>query len=463
MAEITTLVGKTLLSRYKVIKQIGRGGFAYTYLAIDTALPNQPFCVVKRLSPQSSNEQKESIAKKLFEREAKSLYHLGEHDRIPRLYAHFCQEGQFYLVQEFIQGRELSEEIQPGNQLSESETIELLREILEVLKVIHDGNLIHRDLKPSNIMRREKDGKLVIIDFGIVKEFNIDTTLRTPNTTRIGSSGYMAHEQALGYPQLASDIYAVGIIGILALSGLKAKDVTVESKSRESLWRSKIEVSNKLGDFLEKMVRFDFQQRYHDASEALHDLNLLFPSSSAIDDENNNLNSGKRLKFKITIGAISGLIAIGIAGFFLTNKYYHTADLDRLEKYLSQEKWDKADRTTDRIIIQSIGNQLGIDEINDNLSCEELTEMNQLWQSYSDNRFGFKIQKQIYLDSGNQLDEYSEKNYQEFRDLIGNDNISEGEKPLGYYPTLNTIYQKKQSLHSLAHWMLLYRSKTCGL
>ncbi|MGF1488777.1 MAG: GUN4 domain-containing protein [Prochloraceae cyanobacterium] len=463
MTETISLVGKTLLSRYVVLKQIGRGGFAYTYLAIDTALPNRPYCVVKRLSPQNPNEQKLAIAKKLFEREAKSLYHLGEHDRIPRLYAHFCQDEQFYLVQEFIEGTELSEEIEPDRQLSEVETIELLREILEVLKVIHDGNIIHRDLKPSNIMRRKKDGKLVIIDFGIVKEFDFHANRHQPNTTKIGSSGYMSPEQSLGYPQLASDIYAVGVIGIIALSGLRPKDIKVDSKSGEIFWRDRVKMSDKLADFYSKMMCFDFQKRYQNADEALTALNEIFPEtiSSARKKRRTTQNIVKSLT--VTLGSILGLISIGIAAKFLINANSYTKDLVKLEEHLSQQNWQEADLVTDRILIESIGNELQIDAIESNLNCQELIEVNQLWKQYSDGEFGFTVQKQIYLETGRELQEYSLDNYQDFRDRVENNSAVEAEKPPGYYPTLSTIYPQQKSLHSLAHWIVLERTQVCGL
>lgn len=463
MTEKISLVGKTLLSRYVVLKKIGRGGFAYTYLAIDTALPNRPYCVVKLLSPQNPSAQKFTIAKKLFEREAKSLYHLGEHDRIPRLYAHFCQDEQFYLVQEFIEGTELSAEIKPGQKLSEAETIELLREILEVLKVIHQANIIHRDLKPSNIMRRKKDGKLVIIDFGIVKEFNLEQNQPESNTTKIGSSGYMAPEQSLGYPQLASDIYAVGVIGVIALSGLKPKQIKSESKSEEVLWQSKVKLGEKMTEFLNKMMYLDFQRRYQNATEALEALDEIFPQPLSGSKQKSQSKSEKIKYLGIALGSILGLISIGIAAKFLTNTYVYNVGIERLEEYLSQQKWQEADTMTDKIIIQSIGNELEIDAIENNLRCQKLIEINQLWKQYSDGNFGFTIQKEIYLETGQKIQEYSEKNYRDFRNLVEYNSSPDAEKPPGYYPTLSTIYPQQESLHSLAHWILLERTQVCGL
>ena len=176
------LIGRKLRSRYEIIKKIGNGGFGDTYLARDLDLPGthsgDHLCVVKHLKPKNPHPDVFSTAKKLFFREADSLYDLSEYaprsgtcgGRIPRLYARFEEDGEFYLVQELVDGHDLSEEILLDEPWSEEETVNLLREILEVLAVVHQKNIIHRDIKPSNIMRRNRDKKLVLIDFGAVKE-----------------------------------------------------------------------------------------------------------------------------------------------------------------------------------------------------------------------------------------------------------------------------------------------------
>ncbi|MEO1670969.1 MAG: serine/threonine-protein kinase, partial [Cyanobacteria bacterium J06631_2] len=193
------LIGRTLLSRYKITKSLGGGGFGDTYQAVDLALPNNPPCMVKHLLPKSSHPSILPIAKELFEREAQTLYDLGVHNQIPRLYAHFEENGEFYLVQEFIDGHDLSQEITVGTKLNEKQTAQLVQDILEVLAFVHKQNVIHRDIKPSNIMRRKQDGKLVLIDFGSVKVLSalvINSQGMTDVTIGVGSPGYMPSEQA---------------------------------------------------------------------------------------------------------------------------------------------------------------------------------------------------------------------------------------------------------------------------
>jgi formylglycine-generating enzyme required for sulfatase activity len=275
------MLGRTLRNHYQIIKDLGEGGFGDTYLAKDLDLPGHPHCVVKHLKPKDPNPAILLIAKGLFDKEAQTLYKLGKlHDQIPSLSAHFEENGEFYLVQDFIEGHDLTKELILGKKSSESHTIKLLHEILEVLAIVHQQNVIHRDLKPANLMRRQ-DGKIILIDFGAVKEIGtmvVNAQGQTSFTVGIGTSGYMPSEQAKGKPKLCSDIYAVGMIGIQALTGQPPHTLPEDPQTGEVIWRNRAQVSNNLGNILDKMVRDNFSQRYQDAGEALQAiLSLLSP------------------------------------------------------------------------------------------------------------------------------------------------------------------------------------------
>ncbi|MFN5991136.1 MAG: WG repeat-containing protein, partial [Dolichospermum sp.] len=271
------MIGTILRQRYRIIKQLGKGGFGETYLAEDLDIPvtPKPVCVVKKLHP----EEIDQYTIRLFEQEAKTLYKLGQnHNQIPKLYAYF-QEGQdFYLVQEFIDGHDLTQEISPGKKLSENDVIQLLRDVLEILVYVHENKVIHRDIKPANIMRR-KDGKLVLIDFGIVKQINNTITMKSGSTKRtkplIGTLGYMPTEQAIGKPKYSSDIYALSIMVIQALIDLYPWNLPKDDDG-EIIWNDKIEISGNLEKIITKMVSDDWTQRYRNAKEALDELNQIF-------------------------------------------------------------------------------------------------------------------------------------------------------------------------------------------
>ncbi|MDE5098852.1 MAG: bifunctional serine/threonine-protein kinase/formylglycine-generating enzyme family protein [Trichodesmium sp. St16_bin4-tuft] len=265
--------GKILRSHYKIIKHLGTGGFGYTYLAQDLDLPGYPKCVVKHLKPKSLDPGVLSVARKLFEREAGSLYKLGNNsDKIPKLFAHFQEGGEFYLVQEYIEGQDISQELASRKKLSESDTIALVKGILEALTVAHQNNVIHRDIKPQNLMRRRSDNKIILIDFGAVKEIDIlsiDQNGRTILTVAVGTPGYMPSEQSNGKPKLSSDIYAVGMVGIKALTGKEPHSLLTDPKTGNVIWRNEAQVSNYLANILDKMVHEYFPQRYENAMEVL--------------------------------------------------------------------------------------------------------------------------------------------------------------------------------------------------
>ena len=280
------MIGRTLRKRYQIITLLGSGGFGDTYLAKDLDLPGHPHCVVKHLKPKDPNPAVLPIAKRLFDTEAQTLYKLGKlHDQIPTLSAHFEEHGEFYLVQDLILGHDLTKEIIARKKLSESYTITLLQNILEILAIVHQQNVIHRDLKPANLMRRQ-DGKIIIIDFGAVKEIStlvVNAQGQTTVSIVIGSAGYMPSEQAKGKPQLSSDIYAVGMIGIQALTGLHPQTLPEDPTTGEVIWRNQAQVSNNLANILDRMVRDHFSQRYQNAEEALQ---AILPLSSNIPGSN---------------------------------------------------------------------------------------------------------------------------------------------------------------------------------
>ncbi len=281
----SSLIGTVLRNHYKIIKILGHGNFGDTYLAIDQDLPDSPKRVVKHLSPKELDISSFPTIQRLFNLEAKCLYHLGQaHDQIPQLYGHFEQQGQFYLVQEFVDGQNLAEELTLGKYQTEAEVIELLAEILSILAHVHQQNVIHRDIKPQNIMRRSSDGKLVLIDFGAVKEINLiktDGDGQTSLTVSIGSSGYMPNEQANGRPKLSSDVYAVGMIGIRCLTGTHPSRLHEDPQTGDIQWQGRVNVSPALADVICKMTRNNFSQRYFSATEALAALRTAFPNPTS--------------------------------------------------------------------------------------------------------------------------------------------------------------------------------------
>lgn len=271
------MLGTIIDRRYKIISQLGYGYYGETYLAQDTRRMGRQ-CVIKRLQAASSNSKEIQDTKGFFESEARILESLGrEHDQIPDLIDYFEANQEFYLVQELIEGYPLSAVLSTGQRLPEIEVIDILLGVLGVLSFVHRCQVIHRDIKPSNLMRRYKDGKIVLIDFGAVKQVRtnlFEAQGRITVTRVIGTPGYMPIEQAKGKPRFCSDIYALGMTAIEALTGVPPSQLA-ENNLGEVIWQQQAQVTPELAAIIEKMVRPQVSDRYQSADEVLRDLQKL--------------------------------------------------------------------------------------------------------------------------------------------------------------------------------------------
>jgi eukaryotic-like serine/threonine-protein kinase len=271
--QLDNLIG----GRYLVVRSLRKTHLCETFIAQDTQLPGHPLCVVKQLKPQSSEEFVLNTAQRLFDNEANVLYKLGSHPQIPRLLAHLQVEDQFYLVQEFIEGKDLSqEEVGSGNEQlwTEEKVRSFLVDVLNILAFVHKNNVIHRDIKPSNLIRRE-DGKIVLIDFGAVKEIaNMTVTEGQTNidqTVVVGTPGYMPREQHMGKPRFNSDIYALGMTIVHAVTGFHPDQLPRDDDTQNLIWRDRVpQYSSQLADVIDKMIYDNpFVKRYQNTNEVL--------------------------------------------------------------------------------------------------------------------------------------------------------------------------------------------------
>ncbi|MFB2837540.1 protein kinase domain-containing protein [Floridanema evergladense] len=204
------------IRQYQVLKTLGQGGMGTTYLAWVPQIPGKKAVGGALLVLKEMNADMAEIAKaqELFEREARTLKNL-HHPGIPQFYDFFVEAGKKYLAMEYIQGQDLERRVYNTGPVLPSQAIEWMVQTCQVLDYIHeqDPPLIHRDIKPANLMVRSPDKKIVVLDFGAVKEIG------TPLGTRIGAEGFSAPEQDRGQPVTQSDIYAVGATLIFLLTG----------------------------------------------------------------------------------------------------------------------------------------------------------------------------------------------------------------------------------------------------
>ncbi|MEP6517746.1 protein kinase domain-containing protein [Microcoleus vaginatus] len=296
-----------LRARYRVIEPLGQGGFGATFLAKDISLPGQPSCVVKQLRPSSSSPRVLEMARELFKREAKTLGQLGDHPQVPRLLDYFETEQQFYLVQEYVKGSTLKQEVKHSGRFNESDVKNFLLEILPVVQYIHSQGVIHRDIKPANIIRRVQDGHLVLIDFGAVKDQVSQTILLDPadqsaNTKfSVGTFSFAPPEQMALRPIFASDIYAVGMTCLYLLTGKSPKDLDFDGVTGEIVWQPHVQVSPNFARILEKMLKPMVGHRFQSAADVLRALSGQFEDPSLMDGLATQFNGSSRTVEEPTI------------------------------------------------------------------------------------------------------------------------------------------------------------------
>ncbi|MDB9448046.1 CHASE2 domain-containing serine/threonine-protein kinase [Anabaena sp. CS-542/02] len=278
---------RLLGTRYQITDNLGRGGFSTTYLARDVQRPGNPLCVVKQMHPVRQDPEYLELVKRLFHTEADILEIMGKHPQIPQLLAFLSENNNFYLVQEYILGHTLKHELNSGICYLRSEVIKILKEVLQILVFVHSYQVIHQDIKPSNLMRRTTDAQIVLIDFGGVKQLQPQN--HQLDSIIFASRGYAPPEQMIGAPRLNSDIYALGILAIQALTGVNPQEhqflrdvktdfITIPtlSPSGEQIWQDWWQIADtteELTRILNKMVHLNYRQRYESAIEVLEDIN----------------------------------------------------------------------------------------------------------------------------------------------------------------------------------------------
>jgi serine/threonine protein kinase len=349
------IIGKIIGGRYEITNLLANGGFSNTYLAKDKQLPTEPYCVVKHFKPKTSNSCALETARNLFNTEAEILYKLRQTNaRIPQLLAYFEEDREFYLVEEFIEGKDLSYELIPGKQLSEERVIDLLQDILSILKIIHDRGVIHRDIKPQNLIRCQENDSIFLIDFGAVKQIGLQLNSQIflnqnegqlDTTIVIGTPGYMPTEQQAGKPRFSSDIYAAGTIAIQALTGLSPTRLSEDPQTGQILWHECAKVHPKLSAILDKMVSPHFKDRYPSADFVLLDLDKL-KNSRQKTTILNGLIEQKFFTLNLKWLAAGTIVLLGTAG-------WNWLEVDKINAWRSQVIQSKS-LFTDRSSIDRI-------------------------------------------------------------------------------------------------------------
>ena len=274
--------GITLNNHYRIVRELGHGGFGRTYLAEDAHRFNEP-CVLKEFAPQVHGSYALQKSEELFEREAGVLYKL-QHNQIPRFRELFrvsiSDRGYLFLVQDYVPGQTyrflLDARKRQGLRFIEAEINQLLIQILPVLEYIHSLGVLHRDISPDNLILRLSDGMPVLIDFGGVKQVaaTVESLFGEANgtpapATRIGKLGYAPVEQMqMGIVSPHSDLYALAVTVLVLLTG-KEPHQLLDTQTLHWNWRAECSLSPNLSLVLDKMLAQQPSQRYSSAREVM--------------------------------------------------------------------------------------------------------------------------------------------------------------------------------------------------
>ncbi|OLP17370.1 hypothetical protein BST81_16350 [Leptolyngbya sp. 'hensonii'] len=262
-----------LNNRYRIIQALASGGFGDTFLAEDTHLPSGRRCVIKQLKPIVHHAGTFQFIQERFQREAAILEDLAnQSSQLPKLYAYFAEQGQFYLIQEWIEGETLRDRVQRQGRMGEQEITVILGEVLNLLHYIHHKGIIHRDIKPSNLILRQQDGKPVLIDFGAAKEMlhlTVDPDGQFTASIAIGTPGFMPPEQAAGCPVFASDLYSLSWTAIYALTGFLPHQLQRNPQTGRVDWHSGHCFDARLIAVLDRAIQTQWVDRYASAGDML--------------------------------------------------------------------------------------------------------------------------------------------------------------------------------------------------
>ncbi len=199
---------------------------------------------------------------------------MGKHPQIPELLAYFTQDNRQYLIQEFIEGLNLEQELKKKGNFNEQKIKTFLGDVLPILKYVHQNKVIHRDIKPENLIRRGSDKKIFLVDFGASKV--IENTRLSVTGTVIGSAQYASPEQSFGKPKYCSDLYSLGVTCLYLLTGVDPFDL-YDAGEGDWVWRDYLlnnPVSDELGQVLDKLVQSAYKKRFQSVDEVMSALNL---------------------------------------------------------------------------------------------------------------------------------------------------------------------------------------------
>lgn len=260
------------IRQYQVLRVLGKGGMGTTYLVWNPAgvspLSSSSQGQLQVLKEMNANVAKIPKAQELFEREASTLKTL-KHPGIPKYYDFFLEVDKKYLVMELVHGLDMEKHIRRTGVAPVKQAVEWMIQTCEVLNYLHQlpVPIIHRDIKPGNLLIRNLDKRIVVLDFGAVKEVGM------PTGTRIGAEGYSAPEQVQGRPVTQSDLYAIGPSLIFLLTGTSPLRFYKRDDSFHQFnWDELTQIPRRLQVVIRRVTELNPSDRYQTAKELIRAL-----------------------------------------------------------------------------------------------------------------------------------------------------------------------------------------------
>jgi serine/threonine protein kinase len=265
------LIDRVLLGRYKIRTYLGGKPGIYTYLADNFWQRERSPCILKQINLSSVNANVRGDADFSLAKTSEICEKLNKCSRLPKILDLFEQNHKFYLVREYIEGTSLKQQLKQQHRFSKIKVILLLQDVLEILDNIHKQGIIHQNIHPSNLIVRATDGKVVLIDVGITPEIvsHLKKVILSSE-----AKAYMPPEQLAGRATFSSDIYALGMSAIEALTGISPQQLT-RSETGEIIWRSQWQVDSKLMKILNRMVSQDLSKRDRSAKKVLENVKAI--------------------------------------------------------------------------------------------------------------------------------------------------------------------------------------------
>jgi serine/threonine protein kinase/tetratricopeptide (TPR) repeat protein len=348
LLKIKQLVG----GRYSITGYLGGNEGVETYLAKNLRRQYQSPCLIKQIELLHGDDHSKIQLERRFAEELSALERLGHHEQIPQLWDHFEENDEFYLVHEYIQGKSLAQRIVQQD-LTTPQIIQIFDSTLSALQFIHENRLIHRNIKPSNLIIRELDQQVIVTDFGILHEIKTRANLSVDHHSS-NRQNYWPPEQAAGRPTISSDLYALGMTIIEALTGTKPGKFTREQTGK-LLWEQNLSLDRRLIKIIDKLIQLDLGQRYPSAEKVLRELRKINsygslnqpPAKTPLQDLK-TVNRQRRSSLPLLIGLLGMICLLGSIEFafpILRPFYYWYQG----EKFLPQKPQTALDNFTQAI------------------------------------------------------------------------------------------------------------------